>query len=360
MPASAHRDLPHVPRFMAQPALNLIPAIPLLLTLAAVSGSLALADDDDPAPQRQAAVPRSPGTVRLTAAQHELAGIETQALAAATQRPEIVSYGKVVDIQPLLDLRARLRAAQADIEVAAAALGLAEKNRNRVKSLYQADILPGRDLAQAEAQWQADRVRAEAARRHVEEIRREAQNVWGSDLVALTLDGPSALLDHLASHHRSLVQIVLPAGINVAPGAVLRIGRDFDRDRGVQAEWVSPAPRTDELTQGETWYYQAPGEHLRTGMRVNVWLPGGAERRGVTVPTSAIVWHAGQPWVYRETRDHGFVRVAVPAMPGAGSSLFVDSVLTPGQRVVIRGAQTLLSEEFRQQIPDEDDAAGDR
>jgi hypothetical protein len=78
------------------------------------------------------------------------------------------------------------------------------------------------------------------------------------------------------------------------------------------------------------------------------------------VPTSAIVWHDGQPWVYREARDHGFVRVAVPAMPGAGSSLFVDSALTPGQRVVIRGAQTLLSEEFRQQIPDEDDAAGDR
>ena len=178
--------------------------------------------------------------------------------------------------------------------------------------------------------------------------------------MALTLDGPSALLDHLASHHRRLVQIVLPAEIDVAPGAALRIGREFDRDRGVQAERVSPAPRTDELTQGETWYYQAPGEHLRTGMRVNVWVPGGAERRGVTVPTSAIVWHAGQPWVYRETRDHGFVRVALPAMPGAGASLFVDSVLTPGQRVVIRGAQTLLSEEFRQQIPDEDDAAGDR
>ena len=143
MAASALRDLPHVPRFMAQPAVNLIPAFPLLLMLAAVSGSLVLADDDDdPAPQRPAAAPRSPGTVRLTAAQRELAGIETQALAAATQRPEIVSYGKVVDIQPLLDLRARLRAAQADIEVAAAALGLAEKNRNRVKSLYQADILP--------------------------------------------------------------------------------------------------------------------------------------------------------------------------------------------------------------------------
>ena len=345
---------------MAQPIVNLIPAIPLLLMLAAVSGSLALADDDDPAPQRPAAAPRSAGTVRLTAAQRELAGIETQALVAATQRPEIVSYGKVVDIQPLLDLRARLRAAQADIEVAAAALGLAEKNRNRVKSLYQADILPGRDLAQAEAQWQADRTRAEAARRHVEEIRREAQNVWGSDLVALTLNGPSVLLDHLASHHRRLVQIVLPAEIDVAPGAALRIGREFDRDRGVQAERVSPAPRTDELTQGETWYYQAPGEHLRTGMRVNVWVPGGAERRGVTVPTSAIVWHAGQPWVYREARDHGFVRVAVPAMPGAGASLFVDSVLTPGQRVVIRGAQILLSEEFRQQIPDEDDAAGER
>lgn len=298
----------------------------------------------------------NPGQVRLTAKQQAAAGLVSQPLRAETRQIETTSFGKVLDIQPLLDLRARMRAAQADAEVALAALRLAERNRNRIQSLFQADILAGRELAQAEAQWQSDRAREEAARRHIEAIRREARHLWGEELARLALDGHAVLLEDLANHRRVLLQITLPAGAYLPrQGSGVFVARDYDREKAVRAQLISAAPRTDELVQGETWFFHAPAEHLRAGMRINVWASGGEPRHGVTLPASAIVWHAGRAWVYRDDSAGAYTRLPVEAQQYTGETLFIDSGLAPGARIVVTGSQTLLSEEYRRQIPAEDD-----
>jgi len=211
-------------------------------------------DEDDE--ERMTATPRfirGINAVQLTPEQVTAAGLVSRPLEATVREAEVTSFGKVLDIQPLLDLRSRLRAAIADTEVAEAALRLAEKNRNRIQALYEADIIASRELSQVEAQWQSDRTRAEAARRHGDEIRREALNLWGQSLAHLALDTDAGLLESLATHHRVLLQITLPAGLNPAPkGVMIHVARDFNRDKAVRAELVSAAPRTDELVQGET------------------------------------------------------------------------------------------------------------
>ncbi len=186
-------------------------------------------------------------------------------------------------------------------------------------------------------------------------------HIWGPTLAQLALEGRSPLLEQLANHHRFLVQVSLPAGVTLpAEGTPILIGRDLDRNRAIRTELLSAAPRTDELTQGETWYVHAAGEHLRAGMRVNAWIPNGARRSGVSLPSSALVWHAGKAWVYRENADGSFTRLAIDPDTANGATLFVESVLVPGDRVVVTGAQTLLSEEFRSHIPEEDEATENR
>ncbi len=337
-------------------------SLPLGWLLAGLCSLPAVQADDDhpPEPTPSLAGATSQRTVRLSPEQQRLAGLVSEPLAAVTQQPEIAGFGKVLDIQPLLDLRARLQAAEADAEVAAAALQLADKNHARVKSLHDADILASRELSTAEAQWQSDRARAQAAQRHVEDIHREARHLWGDALEHLALDGQAALLESLATHRRALVQITLPTGASPASrsGAVY-VGREFDRNRAVRAELISAAPRTDELVQGETWFFHVPAEHLRAGMRVNAWAIGGGQRHGAALPTRAVVWHGGQSWVYRDDGAGRYTRLPVALPTAAGDLLFMDASLdagfTPGVRIVTVGAQTLLSEEFRGHIPDEDD-----
>jgi hypothetical protein len=67
------------------------------------------------------------------------------------------------------------------------------------------------------------------------------------------------------------------------------------------------------------------------------------------VPRPAVVRQAGKPWVYVQTSHEVFARRPVALEESAGDGWFTQS-LSPGDRVVITGAQTLLSEEFKSQI----------
>lgn len=312
-------------------------------------------DDDGAAPVPSPAVAPSVGGVRLDAERQRRAGLVVAALKPARFQPEADAYGKVLDIQPLLELRVRERAARAEAEVAAAAHTLARKNRDRLAALHRADIVAGRELVQAEAQWQEGRAKEDAARRLLAEIHREARQAWGGALARLALDGDAPLFDDFLNHRRALLLVVLPTGY--APGAgPLAVGRDRDRARATPAAPLSPATRTDELVQGETWFYHTSNPHLRSGMRVNAWVPlGGGQRDGVDIPPGAVVWQAGKPWVYRRAGAEGFVRVEVADYRDHAGGWFVERGLAPGEEIVVTGGQVLLSEEFRQQIPDEDD-----
>ena len=337
--------------------------LPVLLLLV-LSGALAAAkDDDDDAPRSRAPAAKAEssqpagGVVRLSAARQKSGGLAVEPLKSVSFQPETSGYARVLDIRPLLELRVRYRAAWADAEVAAAALSLAEKNRRRLGELHRAEIVAGRELVQAEAQWQSDKTKEQAARRLADEIRREAEHAWGAELSHLALDEESALFSDLAAHRRLLLQVALPAG-SVAPtrSGALFVSREHDRAHAARAELISPAPATDELVQGETWYFHTTGEHLRAGMRVHAWAPaGGALRRGVVIPVAAVVWTAGKPWAYRRVGSDDFARTEIAAHRDYGGGWFVEQGFAPGESVVTTGAQMLLSEEFRGQIPDEDD-----
>lgn len=334
-------------------------ALALVALLSALPAFCRDDDDDDDAPPVTAltTTPTASGGVPLNPPRQQRAGLITTRLAPANLQPEANSYGKVLDIQPLLELRVRYRTARADAEIASAAYTLATKNRDRLHALHQADIVAGRDWLQAEAQWQADHAKQDAAHRLMAEIRLEAQQAFGPELARLALDGDAPLFDDFLNHRRALILVALPQGYP-APTAktALFVARDLDRTLATRAEALSPATKTDDLIQGETWFYHTMNPRLRSGMRVHVWAPlAGGERAGVIVPLSAVIWHAGKPWVYRrESGDH-FARVGLTGYREQSAGWFVEQGLAAGDEIVITGGQMLLSEEFRQHIPDEDD-----
>jgi hypothetical protein len=54
-------------------------------------------------------------------------------------------------------------------------------------------------------------------------------------------------------------------------------------------------------------------------MRLTVRHADGAPQQGVLVPASAVVWHAGQPWVYVRESDADEPAAAASAPTGAVS-----------------------------------------
>ena len=83
------------------------------------------------------------------------------------------------------------------------------------------------------------------------------------------------------------------------------------------------------------------------GAAVAAFLPIGEARTGVVVPAAAVVWWQGRAWVYVEERPGRFVRRVVATGAPVAGGLFVTGGVVAGDRVVVRGAQMLLSEEGR-------------
>jgi hypothetical protein len=69
--------------------------------------------------------------------------------------------------------------------------------------------------------------------------------------------------------------------------------------------------------------------------------------QGLLVPTDAVVQWEGLAWVYVARGERRYVRELVSTDDPVDGGYLVHSGLAPGDAIVVRGAQQLLSEEFR-------------
>lgn len=335
----------------------------LLLMVLLLTTCIARAGDDDeddnvPSVQQQASgLPGESSVITLSGPQQASTGLVLARLEGIEWRNEVTASGKVLDIQDLLSLRTRYRTAQAEAAVARAALALARKNRQRVTTLHREDIIAGRVLAEVESQYASEQARSLAAERLLADLRSQSVQTVGSELSRLILSDHAPLLEDWIRQRRVLLLISLPERqVTSTPIATLHISRDTDRKTARPAQLLSSAPLTDHFTQGETYYYHASAEGLRSGMRLHVWIPQtGTAQPGVIVPYTAVIWHEGKPWVYRQIAPDRYARSELPEHREYGADWLVTGSLKPGDTVVVNGAQLLLSEELKRQIPDEDD-----
>ena len=87
---------------------------------------------------------------------------------------------------------------------------------------------------------------------------------------------------------------------------------------------------------------------LRVGGFLNgaLQLPGDKET-GVTVPRAAIVRHEGEAFIYVATKDGEFTKKEIELEHPTPDGWFVHEGLKPGDKIVVSGAQQLLSEESK-------------
>jgi len=66
----------------------------------------------------------------------------------------------------------------------------------------------------------------------------------------------------------------------------------------------------------------------------------------VIVPPDAVLRYEGKGWIYVQTADNQFLRTEIPLDRLTDNGWFVSGDLTATNRVVISGAQTVLSAEM--------------
>jgi multidrug efflux pump subunit AcrA (membrane-fusion protein) len=152
-----------------------------------------------------------------------------------------------------------------------------------------------------------------------------------------------------------LAAVALPADQSVDPSSVsVRVVALGSEDRPLAVSKISVAPAVDVKTLGQTLLIKVEtrGLGLRAGEPVTAWLtPSPKPQDGVLVPRDAVVWHEGKAWAYLQAAPDQFVRRQVPTDRPMKDGWFVAAGFSPGQRLIVQGAQQLLSEEFKPVLP---------
>ena len=301
-------------------------------------------------PDTAPAATASAGTVVISATQATTSGIEVRTLPLTRFQPQTGSYASVLDPGPLLQLRGQLRSAQVQTDAARAQAAASEREYRRLALLNRQDhTVSDKATEAAHATAEADRAHLASAQAILSAGSETARSRWGGVLTRWALAARSPQLDALDSGRQALLSVALPqSGASGSPPPTVRIGVSGAGSE-LTARFVSASPLADPLTQSPAYFYLAPRAGLRTGMRIEAFVPAGPSVEGITIPNSAVVWYANRPWAYVQSDATHFTRREIAVDTPAPGGWFVAHGWHGGERVVVKGAALLFSQEFQPQ-----------
>jgi hypothetical protein len=291
-------------------------------------------------------------TLNIAAPEQQDAGIIAQRLDPAPPQVDVHGFGTVLDPGGLTSLRNRYRDAKAQVAVAKARLAGSQAAYKRALILNkdQQNISTAR-LQSARSTFDVDAGTLSAAQARATAVIADARQAWGATLAdAIAANDPS--IADLTSRRAYLVRVTLPPGVAIA--APPQTASALYGATDVQLRFVSLATTADPKLQGVSYFYKAQMKNLLPGLTFDVALAVGRAQPGLIVPDSAVVWLDGKAWIYIRSKPTTFIRRAINPARAAPHGGYVVTGLAPDARIVIRGAQTLLSEEFRGLVPVED------
>lgn len=319
----------------------------LLVALSAFSlAGCSKSDGDKPsadAPEKAEA--KAKAGVTLASAAQERLGLKVESPAPARWQPEMKVCGQVLDPAPLLDLAMELGRAEI-------ALDGSRQELERAKRLQADNNISGRAYLDAATTHAQNLAAAEA-------VRFKIQTGWGRKIADTlgpieALPGvqrpPDKFLESLRDT-TALIRVDLPVGERMENRSqTARIVTLSEATAPVAAVGFDLLPTLDALTQQQGVLFtadQPANGRLTPGEAVTAFIQTSGEAvTGVVVPASAVLRHEGMGWVYVQTDPNQFMRTVVPLDRWLDGGWFVSENLAATNRIVVTGAQSVLSAEL--------------
>lgn len=261
------------------------------------------------------------------------ADLKVALLQAAALKPEVRAFGRVLDPAPIAASLSEIAATQAQLEASM-------KETRRLKTLFAQDQnVSARAVEIAEGALTRDRIAVEAAQFRL-------LTSWGKAIAGRPdLD---RFVRSLIVQEIALVRVDVPATERVEGAPIgARLALLSAPGAPIDADFLDAALSSDPQTLGRGFILLVKGRALAANAAVTAWLslPGEPEK-GVIIPREAIVRHNGEGFVYLQTGEDTFERKRVELHHPLTAGWFTDG-FKAGSKVVINGAQQLLSEELK-------------
>jgi multidrug efflux pump subunit AcrA (membrane-fusion protein) len=251
----------------------------------------------------------------------------------------------VIAPQELFDLRTNYVNATAQVEKAQASLEATSREYQRLSALNKEDKnVSDKAVEAAEVTFRSDQTTLRNANQLLALSGLPGRQHWGP-VVGGWIEHGSAQLEAVLAGRTRLLQATPSEGTNVPLRLSLKSGQ-----RMIEARLLSQLPRVDPRFQTPSYLYSVPGSSaVVPGMNVIAFAAEGSLERGVVIPNNAVLWWQGRRWIYLETARGVFARREISLTTPLRDGWFMQRGFAPGDRVVVEGAQQLLSEEFRRE-----------
>lgn len=324
----------------------------LFLFISLLNGNSYADDDNIPTPRQYNRL-----TVDIDEAMQVATGLQTQKLQTTQFIPEFETFALRIDISALITARQTYFTALAQRDLAQIQLAQAQRNTQHLQDLQRNNAVSAQKLRDQQNQLQIDTAKLKATQQLSHNIRLHTQAKWGKELTHWFLSDNHVNFEQLSTFKKQLYLIYLPRHLT-APPTNISLQAFGQREQAQSASLVANAPIYNNTQQtGTPFFYLSDQVFNGHHQRVTAWIPVQTEAlSGVSFPASALVWHLGQAFVYLQIDEEHFKRIKITQPKLINSNTyFIQQPLQQDDILVIRGAQMLLSEEFRSQIPAEDD-----
>jgi hypothetical protein len=328
-----------------------------LLLLSLLLVPLTYADDDDGIPTH---IAEDAFTVHIEQDTQLIAAIKTQTLVSSQYQPELISFATRVDLAPLINIRQQYLSILAQQTIAAINLNQEQEREQRVVNLQRNNAISTRKAHEQQNQLKIATANLKSLRQQAYNLRRHTNITWGRILSHWFLTEENPPLQMRNTFNKPLYLLHLPPNIS-KPSANIVTQAFGLREQAQTASLVGPAFNYanghSSQQAGSPFFYLSDQENTAAHQRVTAWIPMQEHPlTGVKIPSSALIWHLGQAFVYLQIDAETFRRIKITHKKLINSdTYFIQEALQQNDRLVTTGAQMLLSEEFRAQIPAEDD-----
>lgn len=261
-----------------------------------------------------------------------------------------------------LSLNTQLTTARADLNASRSAVAAAQAAYDRAKALNADNKnVSDRAVQEAAARLSAERAHEEGALSLIQSLESSLASAASSDIRTVAAERGGDVVEVLAQPGESIEQgsplvrlaqwdhllarIELPLGEHLPPSAssarIVPAGSE-DQPPLIAERVASPAASTFLYRLMQTRLGLRPGAPVTAH-----FTTAGKAAEGVLIPRSALVQQDGRLWAYVQTKDDRFSRKPVSTDMPASAGFLVSRGFSAGDRLVVSGAQTLLSEEFK-------------
>ena len=300
--------------------------------------------------------------IRLTEAIVKNSGIQTTKIISSNKQSSFSNYGIVQATDTLIDLKNIYDQLMQEINTLQNQINTEEKKYLAFVDL-NADGKNISDQALLDQQTLVNNLKVSVEKKVVlkKNLQQKVLSQWGNKFyMAITSKAKDKQLNPLLNGEARLVKITLPSSDsdNSIPHKI--IFTPINGNNETEGIYLDKAPTIEPSILGQTFYYLIQSPDIRIGSKLIGFYKekqnNDKQMNRYEVQSSSIVWSNGLSWVYIEEEPFLFVKKPVSLENEIKDGwLVISEALSTNDIIVSKGAQLLLSEEYKYQIKNENE-----